>query len=119
MINAVADDLMHEEAALLDLGGEMLGPARARHLDRSRRLPGNGRSYGGSVGDGTPGAGPALIARIVSGSPRRNPLHATTVTVRAASRGPLRRARPRNLKNHRHENLPGAAMAMTPTQPTR
>ena len=49
-------------------------PARARHLDRAGRLPGNGRSGGGSVGDGAPrdgapGAGPALIARTVSGNP--------------------------------------------------
>ena len=41
-------------------------PARARHLDRAGRLPGNGRSGGGSVGDGASGAGPALIARTVS-----------------------------------------------------
>ena len=49
-------------------------PARARHLDRAGRRPGNGRSGGGSVpdgatGDGAPGAGPALIARTVSGNP--------------------------------------------------
>ena len=49
-------------------------PARARHLDRAGRLPGNGRSGGRSVGDGAPGAGapgagPALIARTVSGNP--------------------------------------------------
>ena len=46
-------------------------PARARHLDRAGRLPGNGRSGGGSVRDGAPrdgapGAGPALITRTVS-----------------------------------------------------
>ena len=29
-------------------------PARARHLDRAGRLPGNGRSGAGSVGDGAP-----------------------------------------------------------------
>ena len=51
-------------------------PARARHLDRAGRLPGNGRSGGGSVGDGAPGAGPALIARTVSGNPWRIPRHA-------------------------------------------
>ena len=50
-------------------------PARARHLDRAGRPPGNGRSGGGSVGDGAPGAGPALIARTVSGNPWRIPRH--------------------------------------------
>ena len=34
------------------------------------------RSRGGSVGDGAPGAGPALIARTVSGNPWRIPRHA-------------------------------------------
>ena len=44
-------------------------PARARHLDRAGRPPGNGRPGSGSVADGAPGAGPGLIARTVSGNP--------------------------------------------------
>ena len=65
-------------------------PARARHLDRAGRLPGNGRSGGGSVGDGAPRRRStwsrpctdrpngvfALIARTVSGNPWRIPRHA-------------------------------------------